>query len=309
LAELFDGTGVKPGRLRITDGGGASAVVDLRGAATLAELRDRIQAALPSLRVNLIDGERLEIRDTVNGGQVRVADVQGGETAARLGLSASGAGGALLSRDLDPHLSAGTPLGDLRGVNLPLGQVGVSLAGATPPITVDLSAAVTVGDLLDAFNAVPGLTVSLAAAGNRVLVSGTGGQSVALSDLDGDATTSALGLVGSAEPIRPFGTLIDLKAAVTSGDRERVRELLPEIEALEDHFTSLRATMGNRLSLAEDALATLEARNHTMTSALSEIGDADMTEALMQYQSAEAVYQASLVMAANIFQLTLTDYL
>lgn len=309
LGELFDGTGVEPGRLRLTDGAGESAVVDLRGAATLAELRDRIEAALPSLDVSLIDGERLEIRDTVNGGQVRAADVQGGETAARLGLSASGNGGALISRDLDPQLSTATPLGDLRGVSLPLGQVGVSLAGATPPIAVDLSAAVTVGDLLNAFNAVAGLTVSLAAAGNRVLVSGAGGQSVALSDLDGDITTSALGLVGSAEPIRPFGTLIDLKAAVTAGDRERVRELLPEIEALEDHFTSLRATVGNRLSLAEDALATLETRNYTMTSALSEIGDADMTEALMQYQSAEAVYQASLVMAANIFQLTLTDYL
>lgn len=310
LSELFDGTGVKPGRLRITDGAGESAVVDLRGAATLGELRDRIEAALPSLQLSIVDGERLEIRDTVNaGGQVRLADVQGGETAARLGFGAPGPGGALLSRDLDPHLSAATPLSDLRGVTLPLGQVGVSLAGATPPIAVDLATAVTVGDLMAAFNAVPGLTVSLAATGNRVEVSGTGGQSVALSDLEGDATASALGLVGSAVPIRPFGTLIDLQAAVEAGDRNRVRELLPEIEALEDHFTSLRATVGNRLSLSEDALATLETRNYTMTSALSEIGDADMTEALMQYQSAEAVYQASLVMAANIFQLTLTDYL
>ena len=53
----------------------------------------------------------------------------------------------------------------------------------------------------------------------------------------------------------------------------------------------------------------LETRNFNMTAALSEVGDADMTEALLQYQSAESVYQASLLMASNIFQLTLSNYL
>jgi flagellin-like hook-associated protein FlgL len=134
-------------------------------------------------------------------------------------------------------------------------------------------------------------------------------QSVAIADAGADGTAGLLGLTGSAVPIRPFGALIDLRAAVANGDRARVRELLPELEVLEDHFTSARATAGNRLNLAEDALATLETRNFTMTAALSAIGDADMTEALIQYQSAESIYQASLVMASNIFQLTLSNYL
>lgn len=309
LGELFDGEGLSAGRVRITDGAGASAVVDLRGAATLGDIRDRIEAALPSLEVNLVDGARLELRDTVNGGgQVSMVDVQGGATAALLGFGAPGLGGSLLSRDLDPVLTATTPLSSLRGVTLPLGEVGVSVGGADPT-AVDLSGALTVGDVCDRLGAVPGVSASIAAGGNRLTVVGDGLQSVAISDLDGDTTAGQLGLTGAAVPIRPFGALIDLRAAVADGDRERVRELLPELEALEDHFISARATAGNRLNLAEDALATLETRNFTMTAALSEIGDADMTEALIQYQSAESIYQASLVMAANIFQLTLSNYL
>ncbi len=309
LGELFDGEGMAGGRVRITDGAGVSVVVDLRGAATLGDIRDRIEAALPNLDVNLVDGSRLELRDTVNsGGRVSMVDVQGGTTATLLGFGAPGIGGTLLSRDLDPVLTATTPLTALRGISLPLGQVAVSVAGAVPT-TVDLSGATTVGELRNLFGALPGVSASIAPGGNRLTVVGDGLQSVAISDADGDGTATLLGLTGSAVPIRPFGALIDLRAAVAAGDRAQVRALLPELEALEDHFTSARATAGNRLNLAEGALATLEARNFTMTAALSEIGDADMTEALIQYQSAESIYQASLVMAANIFQLTLANYL
>jgi flagellin-like hook-associated protein FlgL len=186
--------------------------------------------------------------------------------------------------------------------------VAVTVDGADP-VAVDLSGATTVGDLCALLEAVPGLSVGLAAGGNRLTIGGDGLQSVEIADVEGDGTAGLLGLTGSAVPIRPFGALIDLKQAVAEGDRARVRALLPELEALESHFTTARATAGNRLSLAEDALTTLTARNFTMTATLSEIGDADMTAAIVQYQSAEAIYQASLVMAANIFQLTLSNYL
>jgi flagellin-like hook-associated protein FlgL len=307
--QFFDGAGLELGRVRLTDGAGQVAVVDLRGAPDLAEVRQRIQGALPSLRVSIVDGERLEIRDDLHpDGQVRIEDVQGDRTAAILGL-VGGSGGALRSRDLDPAFTDATPLSQLRGVTLPLGRLAVSVNGAEPPSTVDLSGALTVGDLRGLLNAVSGVSVSIADSGNRLNVSGVGPVSVAIRAVKDDATAKMLGLAGSAVPIRPFGTLLDLREAVANGDRARVRELLPELEALEEHFTAARGTLGNRLNLAEDAQSTLETRNYNMTAALSEVGDADMTEALIQYQSAESVYQASLLMASNIFQLTLSNYL
>jgi flagellin-like hook-associated protein FlgL len=71
----------------------------------------------------------------------------------------------------------------------------------------------------------------------------------------------------------------------------------------------VRAQVGTRWRLAEDAQATLEARNFTLTESLSEVGDADMVEAMLMYQNAESIYQASLALAANIYQLTLANYL
>jgi flagellin-like hook-associated protein FlgL len=233
----------------------------------------------------------------------------GDRTAAVLGLTNAGSGGTLRSRDLDPAFTDSTPLSELRGITLPLGSVDVVVDGAEPPTTVDLSGAVTVGDLRGLLNAVSGLSATIADSGNRLEIGGVGPVSVAIQDVDGDATASVLGLTGSAVPVRPFGALLDLREAVENGDRARVRALLPELEALEQHFTAARGTLGNRLNLAEDAASTLETRNFNMTAALSEVGDADMTEALLQYQSAESVYQASLLMASNIFQLTLSNYL
>jgi len=60
---------------------------------------------------------------------------------------------------------------------------------------------------------------------------------------------------------------------------------------------------------AADKSKSRESRNLSITTSVSEVGDADMAEAIMNYQSAEALYQASLVMASNIFQMSLVNYL
>ena len=311
LADLFDGTGVEMGRIRVTDGAGEFAVVDLRGSTSLADVRDRIESAMPSLSVNILDGDRLQITDTVNPGMnIHIEDVQGDLSAAALGTAGNGNGGSLLSRDLDPTMTDATPLTDLRGLNLPLGSIGISVDGADPPVAVDLSGALTVGDIRATLQtAVPELGVTVASTGNRLHFNSVGLVSITIVDLDGDTTASLNGLVGDSVPLRPFGALFDLREAVANGDRDRIRELLPEIEKLEDHLISARGAVGNRLSLAEDVLTTLETRNFNLTATLSDLGDADMTEAIIQYQSAESVYQASLLMASNIFELSLSNFL
>ncbi len=311
IDRLMDGTGPDMGRIKITDGAGDFAVVDLRGATSLADIRDRIEAALPSLEVSIVDGERLQVMDTANpGSTLTIADIQGGLTAATLGIAGTGSGGSLLSHDLDPMLTDDTLLTDLRGMALPLGSIGVRVDGATELTEVDLSGAATVGDIRDLLHAaVPELNVSIAPTGNRLQIESVGLTSIEIADFNGDLTAGLVGLSGSDVPIRPFGVIYDFREAVANEDRERIRELLPEIEKLEEHFLTARAAVGNRLNLAEDALMTLDTRNFNLTSTLSDIGDADMAEALIHYQGAESVYQASLLMASNIFQLSLSNFL
>jgi len=311
IDSLLDGNGIDMGRIRVTDGSGDFAVVDLQGATTLGDIRDRIEAALPDLQVQIVDGERLQITDIADPGEnISIEDVQGGFTAASLGLAGNGTGGSLLSRDLDPILDDATPLTDLRGMLLPLGSIGISVNGEEPPTEVDLSGAATVGDLRSLMHAaVPEISVTVAGTGNRLQIESIGLVSVDIVEFDGDVTASTLGLAGGGDPVRPFGAIIDFREAVANGDRDRIRELLPQIEKLEEHFITARSTVGNRLNLAEDALANLDTRNFNLTSTLSELGDADMTEALIHYQSAESVYQASLMMASNIFQLSLSNFL
>jgi flagellin-like hook-associated protein FlgL len=274
-------------------------------------VRDRIQAALPNVTVSLVDGERLQITDTAHPGEVlRIGDVQGGTMAQALGLAGTGAGGALLSRDLDPALTDATPLTDLRNVALPLGSIDVRIGDAPEPTTLDLSGAVTVGDLRTALNGTfPELDVSIAEAGNRLQIRSLGLVSFEISSIDGDDTAVNLGLEGGAVPNRPFGVLLDIRDAVLDEDRSRVASLLAELEAVEERFLSARASVGTRLNLAEDAASSLDARSYALTESLSEIGDADMAEALLLYESAEAIYQASLALASNIYELSLANYL
>ncbi len=311
LDRLLDGNGLDMGRIKITDGAGDFAVVDLRGSTSLGDIRDRIEAALPSLEVTIVDGERLQVTDTANPGtELTIEDIQGGLSAATLGIAGTGSGGSLLSRDLDPMLTDDTPLAELRGMTLPLGSIGVRVNNAADLTEVDLSSAATVGDIRDLLHAaVPELNVTIASTGNRLQIEGVGLASIEIADYEGDLTAGIIGLSGADVPTRPFGVIIDFREAVANEDRDRIRELMPEIEKLEEHLLSARAAVGNRLNLAEDALTTLDSRNFNLTSTLSDIGDADMAEALIHYQSAESVYQASLLMASNIFQLSLSNFL
>ncbi|MCP4548363.1 MAG: flagellar hook-associated protein 3 [bacterium] len=312
VSDLFDAQGADLGKIRITDGAGLVRVVDLTGGVTLNDIQTRIQAANPGISVTIVGGERLVITDTVNPGEsIRIEDVQGGLTASVFGIEGVGEGGTLVSRNLDPAISDATPLTELRGMALPLGSINIAIGDSEEPTTLDLSGAATVGDIRDTINlAFPQLNVDISPVGNRLNITSSGLVGFSITNVDDtDQTARLIGVEGTALPCRPFDALFDFKTAVESEDLEAIRDLLPEIEKIEDRILAMRASVGTRLKLAEDALSTLEARNFSLTETISEVGDADMAEAIMLYQGAEAIYQASLTMASNIYQLTLANYL
>jgi flagellar hook-associated protein 3 FlgL len=124
-----------------------------------------------------------------------------------------------------------------------------------------------------------------------------------------DFTASLIGIEGKGVPMRPLEVLFELREAVESGDQQTVQSLLSEIEAVQKHITDVHGAVGSRLAMAEGAKTTLEMKNLNLTDTLSQLGDADLSETLMLYQNAEASYQASLMLASNIYQLTLANFL
>jgi flagellar hook-associated protein 3 FlgL len=117
--------------------------------------------------------------------------------------------------DLDPQASGATRLADLRGAQgegIRLGSVQVSVNGS--PLTVDLSAAATLGDvaaILDQAIADLGGTSTVTAAGNGLSVNIAAGDTIAVADVGAGRTAADLGLVlaATAGPLATAPTDLD----------------------------------------------------------------------------------------------------
>lgn len=148
LADLNQGRGVAEGAIAITIGA-ATTTVDLSGAEDLDDVRDLIQAAVPSITVSVTAGGT-GLSLTHGSSNFTVAESGGGTTAADLGIDGTSAGFVLNGSDLDPRLTSATPISSLSGTGLTLTTVDVT--NGTLSATIDLSGATTIEDLLQAFN-------------------------------------------------------------------------------------------------------------------------------------------------------------
>lgn len=109
--------------------------------------------------------------------------------------------GALSTRvqgtaDITPSVSAQTRLIDLRGATgSGVQPAAIQLSNGTTTKTVDLSAADSVGDVLNAINAagVGGITASLSASGG-ITLAGAAGDNISVSDVGGGTTAADLGI-------------------------------------------------------------------------------------------------------------------
>ncbi len=93
LAELNGGNGVRRGKIQITDGSGANAIVDLSRAITVDDVLEAINGASTIAVTAAIDGDTLKITDNSGGaGNLIIDNVLGSFTATDLGIKGSVSG-------------------------------------------------------------------------------------------------------------------------------------------------------------------------------------------------------------------------
>jgi flagellar hook-associated protein 3 FlgL len=173
LVDLRGGAGIVPASIAISDGT-TTRIVDLSSAETIGEVAELIQANPPAGRTitATVTAIGLDIDiDDAGGGNLTIREVNGGTTAQHLGiLNTTGTGVApIVGTDLNPRLRLTTPLAALQApIDL---ASGVLIQQGENTYTIDLSAAQTVEDVLNAFNGSDaGVLATIDPAGDRITV-------------------------------------------------------------------------------------------------------------------------------------------
>ncbi|MBL0920845.1 MAG: flagellar filament capping protein FliD [Phycisphaerales bacterium] len=222
LASLRGGDGVGRGKIRVSDGSGGSAVIDLSTAVTVNDVLEAINGATGvslSASVDAQNGDRLRIVDTSGGaGQIVIENVFGSSAASDLGIATSGASGSVVGSVIN-YIGENTALSTLNdgtGVtvrssaasdlkitardgsvhSVRLGEV-IGTGG-----TVTQTAASTLRDVIERIEAQTGGKVTAEVVNDRIrLIDATGASA---SDLiveeagEGRTTAKDLGILGSS---------------------------------------------------------------------------------------------------------------
>jgi flagellar hook-associated protein 3 FlgL len=201
LADLAgaQGTGINRGAITVKVNT-TSLTVDLGDAETVGDVVNRLAAAIQSIDagatvgISGADPSRFAITPSA-GVTVTIADGSTAATAADLGLVQSYPGGTTTtSADVRPRLTELTQLASLPGLTLPLGTIRIRNANQVREL--DLSAAATVRDLMNAFDGLGiGVRLEIAATGDRLNARNElSGGALAIEEITGGTTATQLGI-------------------------------------------------------------------------------------------------------------------
>ncbi len=307
LTGLNLGRGWQPGSIVIADGNGQSWSIDLSAAADVQDVVDAVAARSGGALTAGIapDGQGLQITGV---GPLTVSEANQGTTAQSLGLRGGATDGVLIGADVRGAPQATTPLADLPGLGgaLPLGSIIIRRGGTAT--TIDLSGAVTVGDLAAAISAaVPGMTLEYAD-GIFSLVN-SDASAFEVTSATGSTAAGALGLQGTGTPARLFGVFEDLRDALRAHDKPAIRALFAELSAVEDTVLGLVVKVGGRETMLDWMDTVLQQRDTQLQTDRASERDADLIETASDLSRAQAAYQASLLASSRMFTENLMSYL
>jgi flagellar hook-associated protein 3 FlgL len=316
LSDLNNGTGIgaTSGTGLLIRNGDKSAVVDVSSAVTVQNLFNQLRLADLDLDVGVsADGSGIAIASRLAGAEFSIGE-NNGTVATSLGIRT---------------LTGDTLLSDLNG------GAGAQLQAAGTLdftrrdgslISVDVSSAQTVQQVLDTINAVDpdNLTASLNAVGNGVSIldnSGTGPLTIA-----GNDTSLALGIAGTesgadpavaltGEDVNPqesdglLSLLTSLEQALRIGDDAELTKLNEQVDAEADRFFQTLGELGVRTRTLEDVESRLLDEEVLIKEDLSQQFDADLAEVLSNFVAQQQVLQATYQVAGQGFQLSLIQFL
>ncbi|MHB8079879.1 MAG: flagellar hook-associated protein FlgL [Candidatus Krumholzibacteriia bacterium] len=307
LSDLNLGNGWSPGSVAVTDGSGQTWTLNLSGATTVGELTTLI-ATQTGGAVNATltpDWHGLQLAGL---GPLTIAEVDSGTTAQSLGILDTASSGTIVGNDVRGLATAATNLSDIPGLAglLPLGSLVIS--GEGTGVTVDLSAATTVGDLQSAIGtAAPWIELRLDGGVLSLVSSRT--TPFEVTDASGSTAATSLGLRGVGTPARMFGVFEDLRSALQTHDKSAMRGLMLELDAVEKMVLGMTVKVGGREVVLDWADTVLQQRDEQLQLNRSRERDADVIETASELSKAQAAYQASLLASSRLFQVNLMQYL
>ncbi|KAF0241776.1 MAG: flagellin domain-containing [Planctomycetota bacterium] len=329
LAQFRGGLGLDKTGLAISNGqlGGT---VSLAGAFTVEDFSNLVRGAGVQASLEIApDGRSLSLRQLLSGGDLRVTNTGGGETASTLGWLDS------LRRKDTAQLNAGSGVLTSAGPDLRF----TTKTGAT--FDVDLDGATTIAAVVDRINTAAG-NVAL---GSPILAytdeatgalfiddrGPDGGSNFSVDGVDGSFAAEMLGIettvvnpVGidpvltlAGDPLNATGlrdasvftALLDLRNALTSNDTQRIAAAADRLSAARNTVLNGRAEAGARARRLELTKNRLEDETLTFQVLLSQTEDLDFADAAVRLTQEQTVLQASLASAAKILQTTLFDFI
>ncbi len=136
------------------------------------------------------------------------------------------------------------------------------------------------------------------------------GDEGALNATIGQGNTMQINIPGDQVFGKAFAALEQLKTDITSGDATSISNTdLPAIDASLSDIGTAQAKVGTKIDTLNDATAQLGTTQLNYQSNLSSLEDVDIATVYTQLQSAQNVYQASLVAASKAMQYSLAQYL
>jgi flagellar hook-associated protein 3 FlgL len=315
--------------VQITNGG-QTYTIDTSGAQTVEDLLNLFNHSPANVQAEIApSGDRLIVRSRLSGSDFSIGE-NGGTTATQLGIRS---------------LTDSTPLASLnygQGVATTTGTDFTIHRKDGTDLAIDISSAVTVGDVInliinDASNQDPATRVYafLATSGNGIeLYDGntSGADTLSVTAAFGSnaaidlglvpagsttatATTSAGGDTLTGKDTNPqevsgiFNSLERLQDALQNFDPQKLSRALGLLDQDFDRLNLARGEVGARNQTLDTIQSQLEDESVELKSNLSDAIDTNMPEAISDLTARQAAMQASLQLAARVFQTSLLDYL
>jgi flagellar hook-associated protein 3 FlgL len=310
--------------------GGKIYTIDTSSAQTVEDLLNTINSSGAGVLAQIDpSGSSLIVRSNLSGSDFSIGE-NGGTLATQLGL-----------RSLDTT----TALADLNHGNGVSGTTGTDFTihrkdGTDLPI--DISSAATIGDVLNLINNDPNnqdpttrVVASLSPSGNGIqLFDGntTGTDTLSVTDAFGSNAAADLGLIPQGQTTAAaissasgdtligtdanpqevsglFNSLLRLKASLENFNRDDLARATSLLDQDFDRVTFARADIGARNQAIDTVQTQIDDEVIQLKSNLSDDIDTNLPDAISQLASRQAALQASLQLAAQIFQTSLLNYL